>query len=89
MKTTQEQREKLRELLFKTSQGEWKIGKCVDGVYSDKMCLVQTDNGEVVGVRQLGRRQCKEVEDNAKFIVEVHNILTDLLDDLDELSEQK
>lgn len=86
MKTTKEQRDHLRQLLSNASDGKWAVGKCLDGIYADKMCLVKTDKGEVVGVRQLGRRQCREVEENAKFIVEAHNILTDLLDDLDDLS---
>lgn len=85
MKTTKEKRDELRELLSKTSQGEWQVGKCLDGKYHDKMCLVKADKGEVVGVRQLGRRQCKEIEANAEFIVEVHNALLDMLDDLDEM----
>lgn len=89
MQTTKQQRDKLRELLSNTSQGEWEIGECVDGVYADKMCLVKAEKGEVVGTRQLGRRQCKEVEGNARFIVEVHNILADLLDDLDELTKKQ
>lgn len=89
MKTTKAQRDYLRQLLHKTSEGQWQVGKCVDGIYADKMCLVKTDKGEVVGVRQNYRTQCCEIEDNAKFIVETHNILTDLLDDLDELSKQK
>lgn len=88
MKTTKEKREQLRELLSKTSHGKWELAECVDGIHSDKMCLVKSDKGEVVGVRQTGRRQCKEVEDNAKFIVEVHNILSDLLDDIDYLSNK-
>lgn len=86
MKTTKEQRNQLRELLSQTSQGEWKVGKCVDGIHHDKMCLVKADKGEVVGVRQVGRPQCKEVEANATFIVETHNALLDLLDDLDEMA---
>jgi hypothetical protein len=89
MKTTKEQRNNLRELLSNASQGKWAIGKCLDGIYADKMCLVKADRGEVVGVRQVGRRQCQEVEYNANFIVEAHNILSDLLDDLDELSQQR
>lgn len=89
MKTTKEQRDHLRELLAKTSQGTWKIGKCVDGIHADKMCLVRADGGEVVGVRQVGRRQCKEVEENAAFIVAVQNMLSDLLDDVEEIAEQK
>lgn len=83
MKTTQEQRDQLRVLIANASQGEWKVGKCLDGIHHDKMCLVKADKREVVGVRQVGRPQCKEVEANAAFIVEAHNSLLDLLDDLD------
>lgn len=90
MKTTKEQRDKLRALLEKTSKGNWEIGKCVDGIYADKMCIVNNEKTEIMGVRQTHRRnQCTEVEENAKFIAEVHNILADLLDDFDEIEEDK
>lgn len=86
MKTTKEQRNQLRVLLANASQGEWKVAKCLDGIHHDKMCLVKADKGEVVGVRQVGRPQCKEVEANAALIVESRNVLLDLLDDLDMLA---
>lgn len=90
MKTTKEQRDRLRELLSKTSQGDWKVGVCIDGKYADMNCLVKTveDNKEVVGIRQVGRPQRKEVEENVEFIVESHNLLLDLLDDLEELEKK-
>lgn len=86
MKTTKEQRNQLRVLLANASQGEWKVAKCLDGIHHDKMCLVKADKGEVVGVRQVGRPQCKEVEANASLIVESRNALLNLLDDLDMLA---
>ena len=55
MKTTKEQRDKLIELLNKTTQGNWSVGKCMDGIYADKMCIVNTENEEVLGVRQTHR----------------------------------
>lgn len=90
MKTTKAQRDRLRELLSKTSQGEWKVGLCIDGKYADRKTLVKTveDNKEVVGIRQVGRPQRREVEENIEFIVEAHNLLSDLLDDLEELEEK-
>lgn len=86
MKTTKEQRDQLRVLVANASQGEWKVAKCLDGIHHDKMCLVKADKGEVVGVRQVGRPQCKEVQANASLIVESRNALLDLLDDLDLLA---
>lgn len=84
MKTTKQQRDQLRDLYNNATQGVWETGLCKDGIYADKYCLVKANKKEIVGVRQIGRPQHHDkTEENAKLIVEMHNVILDLLDDLE------
>lgn len=52
----------------RATPGPWTTKKCRDGIYAERKTLVTSDSKEVVGVRQLGYPQVKEVEENADFI---------------------
>jgi hypothetical protein len=64
--------------------GPWETAICRDGKYSGRQCLVRASAGigEVVGIRQLGHRQVKAVEENAAFIAHSREDIPFLLSQL-------
>lgn len=50
-------------------KGPYEVTECEDGIYAGKQCLVKTLAGiEICGPRQLGYRQSKKVEANARLL---------------------
>ena len=68
-------------MIQKHTQRPWKVGICIDGIYAGKKCLVMTqDNTEICGIRQVGRKQAKEVEANVRLITSARNAIGDNVD---------
>ena len=77
----------IRNRLDKITQSTWYVRECRDGAYAGKNCCVYAKGiGEVVGIRQLGYPQVKEIEANAEFIANAPDDIKYLLEEIDRLN---
>jgi hypothetical protein len=76
----------LREKALAATPGKWENGFCKDGVYCGKAVLVTSGGVEIMGPRQIGRPQKKEVEENAAYIAAANpQVILALIEEIENL----